>query len=73
MSFTTLGSATILALRKGMLEDQQTEMVVGMKVRDVDMGEVFAHGNDVGDHPVRVAEQLGCVDQNCIPFAVDER
>jgi hypothetical protein len=36
------------------------------------MGEFFAHGYDFGDHPVRVAEQLGCVNQDRIVFPIDE-
>jgi hypothetical protein len=46
--------------------------VVGMEMRYVDVSEVLAHGDDFGDHPVRIAEELGSIDQNCILFPVNQ-
>jgi hypothetical protein len=42
--------------------------VIGMEVRDVDMSEMLAHGDDFGDHPVRIAEKLGGIDQDRVPL-----
>ena len=47
-------------------------MVVRMKVRYIDVSQVLAHGDDFGDHPVRIAEELGSVDQNRILFPVNQ-
>ena len=47
-------------------------MVVGMEVRYVDVSQVLAHRDDFGDHPVRIAEELGSVDQNRILFSVNQ-
>ncbi len=58
--------------RKSVLQDCQAEMMIGMKVRYVDVSQVLAHGDDFGDHPVRIAEELGSVDQNRILFPVDQ-
>jgi hypothetical protein len=59
-------------LREGVLQDLQSKMVVGMEMRYVDVSEVLAHGDDFGDHPVRIAEELGSIDQNCILFPVNQ-
>ena len=73
MSRTTLGSATILARGKACLQHAEAEMVVGMEVRDVDVGEVLPHGDDLGHHPVGVAQELGGVDEDGVPLAVEQR
>jgi hypothetical protein len=46
-------------------------MVVGMEVRYVDVSEVLAHRDDFGDHPMRIAEELGSIDQNRILLPVN--
>jgi len=48
-------------------------MMIGMEVRDVDVGEVLPHGDDLGDHPVGVAQQLRGIDEDGVPFPVEER
>ena len=73
MSRTTLGQRDDLRLRESAFQHAQTEMVVGMEVRDVDVREVLPHGDDLGDHPVGVAEELGGVDQNRVPLPVEQR
>ena len=55
-----------------MLEYAQAEMVVGMEVRDVDVGEVLPHEDELGGHPVGVAQQLGGVDEDGVPLAVEK-
>jgi hypothetical protein len=35
------------------------------------VSEVLAHGDDFGDHPMRIAEELGSIDQNRILLPVN--
>ena len=48
-------------------------MVVRMEVRYVDVREVPAHGDDIRDHAVGIAEELGGVDEDGVPFPVQQR
>ena len=43
-----------------------------MEVRYVDVSEVLTHRDDFGDHPMRIAEELGSVYQNRILFPVKQ-
>ena len=47
-------------------------MVIGMEVRYVNVSQVLAHGDDFGDHPMCIAEELGSVDQNRILFPINQ-
>ena len=71
-SLTTLGSATILAFGKRELQHRQPEMMIGMEVRHVDVGEVLPHLDDLGDHPVGVAQQLRRIDQDRVALPVEQ-
>jgi len=48
-------------------------MVIGMEVRDIDMGEVLPHRDDLGDHSVGVAQQLRSVHENGVALSVEQR
>ena len=61
-----------LGLREGVRKHGQSEVVVGVEVRHVDVGEVLPHGDDLGDHPVSVAQKLRRVDEDGVPFAVEQ-
>ena len=61
-----------LCLRKGVLQHLQAEMVVGMKVRHIYVGQVLTHRDNIGNHPVGIAEKLGSIDQDGILLSVNQ-
>src|SRR5690606_29379220 len=46
--------------------------MIGVEMRNIDVGQVLAHRYDFGHHAVGVAEKLGGVDQNGIVLTIDE-
>ena len=66
------GQGHDLGLREGVRENGQSEMVIGVEVRDVDVGEVLPHGDDLGHHPVGVAQKLRGVDEDGVPLPVEQ-
>jgi hypothetical protein len=53
-------------------EDSQTEVVVGMEVRDVDVDKVLPHQEKLGDHPMGVAGEIRGVYEDRVPLSVEQ-
>jgi hypothetical protein len=42
-------------------------------MRDIDVGKVLPHGDDLGNHLVGVAQELAGVDQDRVPLPIEQR
>jgi hypothetical protein len=47
--------------------------MIGMEVGYVNMSEILAHRDNIGDHSMRITEKLGSIYQDGIPFTIDQR
>jgi hypothetical protein len=61
-----------LGFRERVLQDLQAEMVIGMEVGHVNVGQVLTHRDNISDHPVGIAQKLRCVYQYGVPLSINQ-